>query len=774
MKKLVIRLQWILLLLPMAMAAQDITVSGTVTDAIAGMPVPGASIVEKNTPNGVATDFDGNYSIQVPEGSTLVFSSVGYLTQEIVVGGQSTLNVVLEEDTAQLDEVVVVGFGTQKEESVTGATSFVKMDKLINDRPIVDATQALQGAAPGLQVVQSSGQPGDESTNINIRGFTSINGGSPLVLINNVPGDLEDINPRDIESISVLKDAAASSIYGARAAFGVILVTTKSANRNTRTTFNYSVTTSISRATDLPEKATTREFVEALDTFGQNSYFAGQNVATWLELLDQYDTDRSQLNLVSDPISGSQYPIHFNEADNQFYPLADSDIVEDFIGNLGYSTIHNFTMSGGSEKIGYRISTGYNFEDGVMVTNKDNFKKYTINALVDADIAKNLTSTSNILFRSSIQSRPNAQYNQALQLRMYDPTGFFDDGSGEVLPFASPGNLVRFSVPNKRDEDNLRLFQKLEWTPIKNFSLAGEYTFEKNYFNSQSVTNAQRYYSTFRFNPTETEADALRTSRISQTQRTRLYNGINIYGKYKLELGQHQFEFLAGFNKEDEAQETFSGNRNDLIDPSTPTFNLAQGDDFTLSDAFYEWAVVGYFGRLNYNLLDRYFLEANLRYDGSSRFASGSRYALLPSVSVGWNISGEPFMESLDFISLLKPRASWGQIGNQEYRRPDNNAQEYYPSIPGYERFLASWINLANDQQFISFNPAQLVSDTFTWEEVETKNLGLDAAFFNNRLKTTFEVYERRTLGMLKAALPLPGILGTDAPLQNDADLKTT
>ncbi|MDH5412524.1 MAG: SusC/RagA family TonB-linked outer membrane protein, partial [Flavobacteriaceae bacterium] len=713
--------------------AQDKTVTGTVSDET-GEPLPGASVVVKGTTQGVTTDFDGNFAIQAPSNGTLIFSFIGYTTEEIPIDNKTTINISLEASISQLDEVVVVGFGTQKRENVTGATSFVKLEELINDRPIVDATQALQGAAAGLQIVQSSGQPGDESTSINIRGFTSINGGTPLILINNVPGDLEDLNPRDISSISILKDAAASSIYGARAAFGVVLITTKSASRNQKTKFDYSVTTSISSAIDQPEKATTREFAEALNTFGVNSYFAGQNVDRWVQLLDLYDSDRSQLNLVSDPSTGQIYPIHFENSENQYYPLANSKIIEDFIENFGYSTIHNFSISGGGEKVGYRLSTGYTFEDGVMVTDKDSFKKYNINALVDTDITSNLTSTSNILFRSSIKSTPNARYDEALQLRMFDPTGFFDDGSGDVLPFASPGNIVRFSEPAKRDDDNIRLFQRLVWKPFKNFSLTGEYTLEKNYINTVATNNGQRFYSTFRFNPTQSEEDALRNSSLRKTQTNRIYNGYNVYAKYDLNFGKHDFNFLVGFNKEDEKQDVFSGFRNDLIDPTTSTFNLAQGENFSLTDSYYDWAVVGYFGRLNYGFLDRYFIEANLRYDGSSRFASGSRYALLPSFSVGWDISEEPFMKDVSFLSLFKPRASWGRIGNQEYRRPGTSVQEYYPSIPGYESFLAEWINLSNDQRFITFTPAQLVSDTFTWEEVETKNIGLDAAFFKNRL----------------------------------------
>lgn len=748
--------------------AQEKMVSGTVTEADSDMPLPGVSVQVKGTNEGVVTDFDGNYSISTNPAATLVFSFLGYTSQEIEINNRTTINVTLEVNTASLDEVVVVGFGEQKRENITGATSFVKMDEIVNDRPIVDATQALQGIAPGLQVVQNSGEPGDESTNINIRGFTSINGGSPLILINNVPGDINDVNPRDIESVSVLKDAAAASIYGARAAFGVVLITTKGAKRNQKVKLDYSTTTSISRPNDLPQKATTRQFVKALNDFGEQSYFMGQNVDRWLELLDVYENgDRSSLNLITDPISGETLPILFDEGNsNAWYQLADTDVVGDFIDHFGYSTIHNFTISGGGENLSFRVNTGYAYEDGVMVTNKDNYKKYNVNAYLDASITPKLKSTSNILFRSSIKSIPSAGYNQAQQLRMFTPTGWFDNGDGLYLPFDTPGNRVRYETPNKRDDDNLRLFEKLEWEPVKNLTLTGEYTFEKNYVYQVGIGNAQRYTNLVTYSPNQTEDDALRTSSIYRYYTNRLYNGLNLYGKYNLDIGQSNFKFLLGYNKEKETYEYFYGSRNSLIDPNTPTFNLATGENFKIRDAYHDWAVTGVFGRFNYSLLDRYFLEANIRYDGSSRFSKGSRFVWLPSFSAGWDISEEIFLKDVTFLSLLKPRASWGRIGNQQI-------SDYYPSIPGYESYNVDWVNYDSGIKYVSFYAPNLISDSFTWEMVETTNFGIDAAFFKNRLNTSVDVYTRKTLGMLKAALPLPGVLGTDAPQENSADLET-
>ncbi|WP_223548718.1 TonB-dependent receptor [Aestuariivivens sp. NBU2969] len=766
-KLLTLKLLGILLVLTCSMQAQQKTVEGTVTDET-GFPLAGATVAVKGTTTGASADFDGKYSVSVSENAVLVVSYVGYITQEISVAGRTSININLQEDVSKLDEVVVVGFGTQKKDNVTGANSFVKMEEIIADRPITNAAEALQGVAAGLQVTVGSGQPGSEGVGFRIRGDNPLSSNAnPLVLINNVEGSLNDINPQDIESISVLKDASASSIYGARAAFGVILVTTKTGKRNQKVKFDYNVTTSISKPSDLPEKATTKQFVQSLNFWGVNSYFAGQNVSDWLGYINQYETNPSALNLVKDPVTGETYPIHYDGG--QYYPLADTDNFGDFIDAFGYSTIHNFSVSGGSEKIAYRLNTGYSYQDGVMITDKDSFKKYNVNAYISADIADNLVSTSNILFRSSIQSRPNARYADAVQARMFDvSTGYFDDGSG-VLPFGSPANKVRFSTPGRTEDDNLRLFQKLDWTPVKNLTFTGEYTFEKNYITNRNINNGQRYYSTFRFNPETSVANAQSNTSISRNQTNRIYNALNLYANYNWSLGSnHNFKLLAGLNREYERRDFFSASARDLIDPLvTPTLNLPFDDtNVQVSDNFNDWAVVGYFSRFNYNYKEKYFIEANVRYDGSSRFADGDRYVWLPSGSVGWNVSKESFMDNIDFISLLKFRASYGVIGNQAH--PD-----FYPTIPGYEDYTTRWTNLDTEQRFLSFHPAQLISGGFTWENVVSKNIGLDFGLFKNRLNGSFDYYIRDTEDILGPGAQLPSVLGALPPEQNARDLRT-
>ena len=764
------------LVLTFSLQAQEKTVSGTIID-VAGMPLPGATIAIKGTSTGVSSDFDGNYSIDVKENDVLTISFIGFVNQEISVTGKSTINITLLEDANLLDEVVVVGFGTQKRENVTGAASFIKMDAIMADRPIVNSAQALQGVAAGLQVVSTSGAPGATGTSINIRGMNSINGGSPLILVDNVPMSLGDVNPRDIESVSVLKDAAASSIYGSRAAFGVVLITTKKSKRNEAIKFSYSSTVSFSNPSDLPEKATTKEFVNALKDFGVDSYFAGQDVDKWSDYLDMYDADPSQLTYLKDPITGTDYPITYDLDDNTYYPLADSDIIGDFLNNVGYSTIHNFTISGGSDKISYRLNTGYSYEDGVMVTDRDSYKKFNVNAYIESDLSSKLKSATTIYYRNSERSRPVATFNNAIQQRMYDPIGFFEAPNGDAIPFDSPGNTVRYRTPGTTNNDNLRFFQKLDFTPIKNLTITGEYTFRKSFTNSFSSNNGTIFASTFKFIPNISPETSFLRSNVNKSSANTVYNALNMYAKYDFAINNHKFNALVGLNKEESVTESIGMKRNGLVDPTLPSFNLAIGEDFDMNDSYRDWGVIGYFSRLNYNYKEKYFLEMNGRIDGSSRFAEGDRYVFLPSFSGGWNIAKEDFMESVDFLSMLKLRGSWGEIGNQNVTRWNDDrtarVQDYYPSILGYEDFDASWVNLGTGQQYLSFSEPGLISGGFTWEKVRTTNIGLDAAFLSNRLSASVDLYSRETLGMLAAALELPGVLGTDAPNQNIADLQT-
>ncbi len=743
---------------------QSKSVKGKVTGED-GNPIPGASIVIDGTTVGTITDYDGNYQLSYDgENVTLEFSFIGFQKQNVLITDQKVVDIVLVEEVRGLDEVVVVGFGTSKRENITGSTSYVKMDQIVADRPVTNSAQALQGVSAGLEVVSNSGQPGANNTSLNIRGFNSINGGSPLVLVNNVPMSLDDVNPRDIESVSVLKDAAASSIYGARAAFGVILITTKQADKNQPIKFEYSTTNSFKRPIELAEKLTTGKFVEALSQFGYNTYIEGnQNIDVWLDYLEQYESDPSQLTYIQDPKSGEDYGIV--KDGGVYYPLADTDIIGDFLDGTGFATIHNFTMSGGAEKISYRINGGYSYEDGVMVTDRDSYEKFTVNAFLSADLTKNLKSTTNVFYNSSVRSEPTAWYGEALYLRAYNPTGFFEMPNGDQLPFDTPGNRVRYTTPALQNTDNIRFFEKLEWEPIKNWQIIGEYTFEKGFSKRKGINENTRFVSPYKY--VENNPDATtryETTSLSRSYNDHVYHGLNFYTKYKITLENHQIDVLAGMNREERINNGFWISKKTLLSTDLPSIRTAVGD-YDGSDSYGDWAVLGYFGRLNYNYKNKYFAEFNGRYDGSSRFPEGEQFVFLPSFSAGWNIAEESFLQSWDMLSMLKVRASWGEVGNQQ-------TGDLYPAYPGYSAYEPRWINPDSDLRYTSLNPAGLVSGSFTWEKVRTTNVGLDISILKNRLSTSIDLYKRETLGMLSQVEQLPAVLGTGAPKKNIADLE--
>ena len=729
--------------------AQDITITGTVLDET-NAPLPGASILVKGTTNGVTTDFDGKYSIVANPTATLVFSFVGYKTVERAVDNRTVINLTMEEDTSQLDEVVVVGFGTQKKANVTGAASMIKMEDVLANRPVTNPVLAIQGAIPGLQITSNSGRPGASGLGINIRGVNSINGGSPLILVDNVPVSTENINPQDVESITVLKDAAASSIYGARAAFGVVLITTKKGKKDQPVKFNYSNTISFSSPEDIPEKAPTYDFVNALNDWGVNSFWTGQDIDTWVGFFEEYRS------------SPSTYPEGFAESNGLRYPLKDTDLIGAFLDDAGFSQIHNISFSGGSAKTSYRISAAFSDEDGIIVGDNDSYKKYNVNANLSTDLSEKLTLSTNIMYRNSIRYDPVGSFGNAMSFNPYTPADgnfVFDDGT--EIPYFTPANMERLSIAPKNLVDNVRVLGKLDYTPVKNLTITGEYTFQQGGTDRVTGDNQVLTVNPERFTLNAVSND--RTFYQKSSNKTR-YHALNLYAKYDKSIKDHNFSALVGFNNEQSDFETFLVRRTNLISVDLPSISGASGT-ITADDGFTQWSVLGYFGRLKYNFKEKYFLELNGRYDGSSKFPKDDRYGFFPSFSAGWAISNESFMENVDWVSDIKLRASYGEIGNQ-------NTAAAYPAIPGMDVINASWLNSSAGVPYVTLGLPALVSSSFTWEEVRSTNFGFDARFLNGRLSTSIDIFTRETIGMLDAGVELPAVLGIEPPEQNVADLK--
>jgi len=726
-------------------------VEGTVTDS-KGTPILGANVVVKNTVTGTTTDFDGKYVINTPATATLVFSYIGFKTLEVPVNNKTVINVVLEEDASKLDEVVVVGFGTQKKENVTGATSTVQFDDVLGERPVTNSVVALQGAIPGLQINSGSGRPGATNTTINIRGFESINGGSPLILMDNVPVSIGDINPDDIASVSVLKDAAAASIYGGRAAFGVVLITTKKGKKQRMPKFTYSSNIAVSTATELAEIASPLQFVTTLLDAGTANYFTGQNLETWRDLLVQYNANPSSLE--------TRDGVYYDPSNGQPYPLRNNDIIGDFIDRTGYTQIHNLGFSGGSENSSYRLSLGYADENGIMVSDNDSFERYNVNATFRSDLSNNLSASFTANYRASTTLTPITSYTDAVQLRSFSGIGDYVFEDGTSLPFSTPANLATLRTPTATDVNNIRMTGTMDYTPIKDLKITAEYTYENRGTNQKSSNNSIETVSPFRLTP-----DAVALSNYNRYNGSTIYKALNVYANYEKSIKDHNFSFLAGFNDEENHFESFTAIIDNLISVDLPSLDLGT-ENPRVSDSFGEWAVQGVFGRFKYNYKEKYFIEANGRYDGSSKFPKNNRFGFFPSFSAGWTVSKEGFFEPLKpVISQLKFRGSYGEIGNQDVGN--------YPFLPTVAGGNANWVNPNSSVRYTTLGSFGLVSDNFTWERVKTLNFGVDAKFFNNKLGAEFDIYTRETLDMLVAGAELPAVLGASAPLANNADLET-
>lgn len=733
--------------------AQSATITGNVKDTF-GEPVPGTTVVVKGTTQGTVTNSDGNYSIgNVSTDAILVFSFLGMKTQEIIVGDQSQINVTLVEDSQQLEEVVAIGYGTQKKVNLTGAVTSVNMDEVLGNRPVSFASTALMGSVPGLVFSGFSGEPGSRY-NINIRGTSSIHGSDPLILVDNVPMDLSYINPEDIESISILKDASASAVYGARAAFGVILVTTKKSEKDKPNKFSYSAKTSFSKPQELAQRATPLQTVQAMKDAGwDNLWVAGQNIDRWLELLNEYDANPSL------------YPDGFMfDNDGIPYQLKETDVTRDMMDNFGIQQMHDFAVSGGSDKSSYRISLGILDNDGILFTNKDKYTRNSLSSFLSTDVTKWMTTQMSLLYTYSKKSSPfTAAYDvwsASLYQPSFSPVGGMETEDGYHL-FATPRNILDVAIPDIYKSNRLNILGRVILTPFEGLNITGEYSIN-NFFGSNTQYRKPIHDLMDGMTLNYLPPNVTQSSYNEEKLKT-IYNALNLFATYTKRIQNHDLSLMAGFNSEHSDHETLAANRIQMINDELPSIGQGVGL-ITATDNFSEYAIFGTFYRFNYAFKDKYLFEASGRYDGSSKFPEDNRFGFFPSFSAGWRVSEEGFMDfSRNVISNLKLRTSWGSIGNQNISP--------YQYTPGMESYLSDW--LRNDEKPTSLNPPALVRSNFTWEEVRTINFGIDIGLFRQKLNASFDLFNRETLNMLAPGLDYPSIVGTSAPLQNAADLES-
>ncbi|MCJ8165706.1 TonB-dependent receptor [Pontibacter sp. E15-1] len=728
-----------------------------------GNPLPGVTVVLKGTQTGVATGVEGTFSLNVPNGTgTLVFSYIGYLTQEVPVNGQAMVTVTLREDTKTLEEVVIVGYGEQKKANLTGSVSTIGAEKL-DSRPVQNVSQALQGIIPGLNV-QTSGLGGElnQPLSFNIRGAGTIGSGSSsaaLVLIDGMEGNLNAINPQDIESVTVLKDAAAASIYGSRAPFGVILVTTKKGKAG-KTSVGYNNSFRSAEPMGLPTMMDSHTFAlywnEAAANGGEGAKFS-QEV---LDRIVQYQKGEIDFSTVPNQ-SGDRFQYYTGSNGN-------TDWFKEHYKSRSFSQEHSVNVNGGSEKTQFYASGGYLDQGGLTRHAGDEFQRYTLTGKISTEISKfaKFNYTSRYIredFTKATHQTDLFYHNIARRwptVPARDPNGNWSDPS-EIAQLREGGRVLE-------QKDWIYQQAQLTLTPASGWNIVanGNYRILNRNYHSDVLPAFANDVAGEQFAIPVGWNSAGYSSVYEYAQKENYFSS-NIYSDYEFKIRDgHSFKVLGGFNSELTKFRTLAASRSGLITPSLPTINTATDNSRADEGQYQHWAIAGFFGRLNYNYKERYLLELNARYDGSSRFVRDKRWNMFPSVSAGWNVAREDFWSFDNFIQLLKVRGSYGELGNQN----TNNWYPFYATMP-VSVGTGSWL-LDGQKTNVASAPG-LVSSLLTWERVTNWNAGLDLGMLSNRLSLNFDYFKRKTFDMVGPAPELPVTLGTAVPRINNADMES-
>lgn len=739
-------------------------ISGKVTDATTGLPLVGVTVKVKGSAIGTVSDAEGNFTLNAAKNAILQISYIGYTTAEIPVNGASFISVRLKSSSTALNQLVVVGYGLQKKVDLTGSVSVVDQ-KMLENRPVSNAIQALQGAAPGLVVTRLNGQPGQEGWSINIRGFSSLNGtNSPLVLIDGVEGNLSDINPDDIASVSVLKDAAAASIYGAKSSGGVILVTTKSGKRG-KMTVNYTGLYAIKQIYNIPQKIPSWEEAEMANVANENAGLP--DAWTQQKIGFMKSTDSNFIYNNPDPSLNGFY---FNL--NQ-YPL--------ILRTNSPSWTHNISVSGGDNKTDYFISLGYYHEDGIFKIGPDGYDRYNARVNLTNHFNSIFNLNSRISYSQSYTQAPNFPTNNdyGILYMLYESRGIYpiwlpgtnntkyaQTGSGSTAyeQLASGGyqhtNQYNFDGVFTLSADNIAkgLTLRAIYSPhLQQYNFnAFKQTIPLWSYNSTGVPAIVNYLN----NPNS----------ISKERQTVLSHDVQLLVDYDWRIGtSSHFHLLGGFEYQFYNYDDITASQANLISNNLPSLNLQASatTPSTTGDNIQTNAWVSYFGRINYDFKEKYLLEATIRNDASSRLASGHRNQIFPSVSAGWVISKESWFDNaLSFINEFKLRGSWGEQGNAQLGEDYQNNYNYIGALN--QGGVYPFNNVANPSVYQSALP----SPSLGWETVKQIDVGTDVALFNNRLSGSFDYFVRNNNNML-ITLNEPALLGVAPSTTNAASMKT-
>lgn len=761
--------------------AQGKTLRGTVTDEN-NAPLSGATINVKGTATSTQTDAAGIFTINASSGQVLVISYVGLSSQEVPVGSATSLTISLKSGQNNLQDVVVVGYGTQRKANLTGSVSTVDVAKTFGSKPLTDPAKALQGTVPGLTIQFGNGGL-TAGASVNIRGIGSINGASrPLILVDNVETtDLTILNPNDIESISVLKDAASTSIYGARAAFGVVLIKTKSGRKNQKLTVNYNNNFGWSKPTILPDFADPVAELQALndagiragtsspETFGMNLVKLRDGIIKWKQTYSG--------NTGTEMIKGQDWEIDANDGRAYFFKVWDPK--KAMLNNYTFSQQHNISLQGGAEKIGYYLSGGYSRDNGIFKLNPDAVDKYNFTVGLNASPTDFLDLSAKTLYRNFSYDYPYGYQDYWYYFWRWG--AYFPYGTYQGNYFRNiPAYLAGANKANVTDNyQRVDLGATLKAT--KHFNVRADYSIVRD--------NALRHETggpimawDFWASGAPKLADISTASQNSTTYTSGrlLMNTFNTYATYQnLFASAHNVKVTAGINAEKDETINFFATRRGLLDPAQGELGLTYGDQFSgsvsgsgvsgipgwITNGHGNRSFAGYFGRINYDYKGKYLLELNERYDGSSSFPSQDRWAFFPSASVGYRLSEESFMEKFKpVLSDWKLRASYGELGNQ-----DLGGVYYLRTMNGMS---VNWLPMGGSALGASVSQPLSVATSLQWERVKTLDIGTDIRLFKNRIGVTADWYERNTEGMIQPS-SVPSTFGTTGPRVNAGNFRT-
>ncbi|WP_419051918.1 TonB-dependent receptor [Parabacteroides goldsteinii] len=747
---------------------QSSTIRGKVIDTN-GDPVIGANIVEKGTTNGTTTDVEGNFSINAKSGSTLVITFIGYVREEVKANAGKRMEIILQEDSETLEEVVVVGYGTMKKADLTGSVATVGSE-VIEDRPLTNLGAGLQGAIANLNITSSSGAPGTGSS-FNIRGTTNLSGGGPLVLVDGIEMDPNLINPQDVKDVTVLKDAASASIYGARAAFGVILITTKTGFVSQKPVVslsaNYSINVPTVHANYMNSMEYTQWMNDANTTSNGSNYF------------DDITMEHVR-NYYNDPVNNLPVFHHPDDAASKYRYCGNTDWYEALNKKSYPMQQYNISVQGGSETAKYMTSAGMFQQDGISKWTDEDYKRFNVlqhvNYKVNNWLQVGLRATLSMV---KMNTGPQNKYgsnslgatipgDSRPLMPVYHPDGHFAGYCGDGY-FTNQAAWLSQGGSAEMRNNNMYATAFAKLNPFEGLEINFDYTY--NYYN-YSFKNHVREYIDY-------DADGNQGSifphtspnQVSYNKRESQYDVFNAYATYKKKINKvHALEGMIGFNQENATYKGVGLSRNNLIANDIPFLNLATGDRST-SDYMNQWAIRGAFFRLFYAYDDKYLVQVNGRYDGSSRFPKDDRFAFFPTFSLGWRLSQEKFWKPIaHIVNDFKIRGSYGALGNQVLLQGGNDM--YYPYISTYTTGEVGYL-FSGEKQMGVYAPG-LVSDQLTWETVKQWDLGFNFSMFDSKLTGEFDYYVRTTEDMLTKSKTLPSILGVSEPQMNAADLRTS